>query len=190
MISCAQTQLRTYCSEDCLPKLAREHWITVRYDGLGKAMEFVDIVQENLGHLDSRIGVLPGNEMCKLRKLVHDNKNAIKLTRGRKSIDEIHQGHLPGCRGNRQGLQKSGRKRTLGLSLLANMARANKGVHKLFHANPFEQRNKATIRHRKAKMTTNGAVMEGLDNHVMESRVSPNPDAAFVTQQAISKGKT
>lgn len=57
-------------AEEFLPKRAKEKWVSVTDDAVRTTVELVNIIHENLGHLDSRIWVTWSHEMAILREMI------------------------------------------------------------------------------------------------------------------------
>jgi hypothetical protein len=80
VMRCAEFELSTSGAKNGLPESACKNGITIRNQGSWHAMQTVHIINEKLSNLSSGVGMLQGNEMCKLREFIHNDQQAIELS--------------------------------------------------------------------------------------------------------------
>jgi len=73
------------------PKLTKELGVTIRHNGQGNTVESHHLPKVQVGHMRSIIGLVAWNEVCYLRKAIHNHKDEVLVALGPwKTKYEIH----------------------------------------------------------------------------------------------------
>jgi hypothetical protein len=78
VMSRTHSHLSASGTKDRLPRVAREHCITIRNNGRGESMELVNIGQESINDRNCCVRVFEGNKVGIFSYLVYDNQDAIE----------------------------------------------------------------------------------------------------------------
>ena len=109
VVAGGDVELGTQVLEDGLPEVGGEPWVTIGDDGGGKAMEPVDLPDEETS-ITNRVNRLVGwDEVALLSETIHKGEDGVKASGSSwESSDEIQRHRLPGCSRNGQRLQLAG----------------------------------------------------------------------------------
>src|SRR3954467_10495938 len=92
------------------PKTTCELGITIRDNGLGEAVEFEDVVEEDASHVRGRGSGTGGYEVNHLGEGVHKDDDGIKASLSDRELgDEVHGDLFPRNAQDRKGLEEASR---------------------------------------------------------------------------------
>jgi len=125
--------------------------------------------------------------MGKLAKFIDNYQQAICRTRLGKTFNEIKRYDLPGFSRHRKGRKESRVPAAIWFSLNTGGANPDKLPDIELETLPSEQLADSGIGDGKAGMSTQGGIMEGLNDLLLQLVVTANPDAAPVTENSTDQ---
>src|SRR3954463_1779621 len=110
MKGCGHCELGAKGVKEGFPKTTHELGIMIRDNGLGKAVEFEDVVEEDASRVRGRGSGTGGHEVNHLGEGVHKDDDGIKASLGGWELgDEVHGDLFPGNARDRKGLEEASR---------------------------------------------------------------------------------